>query len=144
MCERDMADQHLAYDLSLIATSLAFGAGVARNRRHPGWQAGVYACAASVLFRGYRCCQQKAGQDMHSHPLFLHDLVSACVALALGACFAEPRVAIPTVGACLLFADAWRWKLAAPDDVLATRTRHALGHLCIVLAAWQPPPPRAS
>jgi hypothetical protein len=47
-------------------------------------------------------------------------------------------VALPTVVGAALFADAWRCKVVVPDDVGATRSRHALGHLCVVLAAWQP------
>lgn len=126
------------YDVLLIATSLAFGAGVCA-RRHPLWQFGVYAAFSSVCFRLFRIVTDQAGTEMPTHPLCLHDYAAALTAMVLIFCVASARVQAWIARAFALFVVA-QW-LQRQGHAWESRAAHTLGHLCIVLGAWCPAVP---
>ena len=138
---RPMRASDAAYDAVLIGTSVAFACGVALHRRHVGWQLGLYAAFASVLFRATRLARGNSGLLMHTHPLFAHDVASAVIAIGCALAFAEPvAVRLWVVLGIVCFADAWRVTLGDGFEGRAcgraSRLRHALGHLCAVAGAW--------
>lgn len=124
----------LTYDLALSCTSVAFGAG-AWLHRHTAWQLVVYSAIASVLFRVHRCASGRAGVPMPAHPLYMHDLACATLALVATTRF-NPSTSVRTWigrGIALFIASHVLTALGRMDEA---RMAHAAAHVCIVAGAW--------